>query len=95
MKIEVDVKWQLLKIDGEIKYRMSQMESVILTLLIENQNKTISVERLAKIFATTERNVVSYISNIRNNYPEIANCIETVHGKGYRWWIGDQDEEQK
>ena len=85
MKIEVDTLWQLIKIDGEIKYRTAQMEIDIIKLLIENPNKTISAERLAEIFNSTEKSMVAWISNIRSNYPVIAGCIETVHGKGYRW----------
>lgn len=85
MKFEIDKKLWLLKVDGEPKYRLTELEAKILWILIKYPNQTFSAKGLAKRIGSTEDSVINSIPKMKKDYSLVKEHIRTIWGEGYEW----------
>ena len=94
MKFEIDEKLNLLKIDGEAKYRLTYKERKLLKIFINKPNYTFLTADLAEMIESKRNSIKSLISKIKIDYPEVVPYLRTIWGIGYEWrQEGENDNE--
>lgn len=86
--IEIDESRHLVTFKGE-EIELSKKEYDLLVLLVQNKDLVITREKILdrvwnSNYYTGDRTVDVYISKLRDKIPELAECIRTVKGVGYK-----------
>ena len=86
--IEIDESRHTVTFNGE-EVEFSKKEYDLLLLLVQNKDLVITRDKILdrvwnSNYYTVDRTVDVYISKLRDKIPELAECIKTVKGVGYK-----------
>ena len=86
--IEIDESRHTVTFNGE-EIEFSKKEYDLLLLLVQNKDLVITRDKILdrvwnSNYYTGDRTVDVYISKLRDKIPELAECIKTVKGVGYK-----------